>query len=399
MANIRRISVYHKRDRSEDKWRAGRLTSNIGQIRIISVYLAGKANGHSTEDNMAFLQAEQLEALRIDRMIFHVIGPEENELVLLEEIEPGPYADFFIDRLKSTVSGIMFDFLPNSSVLQSLNAIERETSAFVTQSKTMAEQFKIGHGKNTSRGVFFTFVLSAGQERLFALLKYDHETVLSYTIETTGPVSRPLIEQLQDTFVQSPQALQKSALIRLTENGGEVCVKDRVAPTLVTKYFQSFLGARRRFTPEKLTASLAELTKKVAKKCSGELSSDVRKGVRQRLYDTLQTQEGFDPSNSEVFLTSVFGPLPNDSSIRKEFDRELRAARIDGESFNFDRQAVTRPAKRRIVTAEGIEVIFDREYASNVVRQAIAGGRERITIETGGIEEDDDYTDSNSRAR
>ena len=348
---------------------------------------------------MAFLQPEQLESLTIDRMIFHVIGPEDNELVLLEEIEPGPYADFFIDRLKSTVSGITFDFLPNSSVLQSLNAIRRDAGVFVTQSKAMAEQFKIGHGKNTSRGVFFTFVLSAGQERLFALLKYDHETVLSYTIETRGQVSRPLIEQLQDTFVQSPQALQKSALIRLAESGGEICVKDRVDPARVTVYFRSFLGARRRFTPEKLTSSLADITKKVAKKCSGELSSDVRKGVRQRLYDTLQTQERFDPSNSEVFLTAVFGSLAEDSSIRREFDRELRAARIEGESFTFDRRAVTRPAKRRIVTTEGIEVIFDREYASNVVRESIAGGRERITIETGGIEEDDDYTDSNSRAR
>lgn len=362
-------------------------------------FRVGSTDSYEPEGSMAFLQEEQLESLTIDRMIFHVIGPEENELVLLEEIVPGPYADFFIDRLRSTVSGIMFDFLPNSSVLQSLNAIEKDTKVFVAQSKTMAEQFKLGHGKNTSRGVFFTFALSAGEERLFALLKYDHETVLSYTIQTTGSVSRPLIEELQDTFVQSPQALQKSALIRLTENGGEVCVKDRVAPASVTKYFQSFLGARRRFTPEKLTASLAELTKKVAKKCSSELSSDVRKDVRHRLYETIQNQDGFDPSNSEVFLTSVFGPLAENSSIRKEFERELKAARIEGESFNFDRQAVPRPTKRRIVTTEGIEVIFDREYANNVVRERIAGGRERIMIETGGIEEDDDYTDSNSRAR
>ena len=59
---------------------------------------------------MAFLQAEQLETLAIDKMVFHVVGPEDGELILLEEIEPGPFSDFFLDRLKSTNNGIMLDF-------------------------------------------------------------------------------------------------------------------------------------------------------------------------------------------------------------------------------------------------------------------------------------------------
>ncbi|MEG9433718.1 nucleoid-associated protein [Terriglobus sp. ADX1] len=348
---------------------------------------------------MAFLQAEQLESLTIERMIFHVVGPASDELVLLEEIDPTPHADFFIERLQSANTGIMFDFLPGSSVLASLSSIDQDPKKFPEESRRMAALFNEAHGKNTSRGVFFVFSLRTANERFYAVVKYDHETVLSYTIEETRTGARPLIERLQDTFVQSPQALQKTAIIKLSNTGGELCVKDRVAPTLVTNYFRGFLGAHRRYTEADLTTTLAEVTKKVAKECSSDLSGDAKKAVTQRLYDTLQTQTSFDPGNAEVFLTSVFGPLEAESNLRKSFERHMRARRVDGEAFNFDRQAIPRPSKRRIVTTEGIQVIWDREYSDIVSVQSIAGGQTRITITTGGVEENDDYTESNSRRR
>ena len=187
--------------------------------------------------------------------------------------------------------------------------------------------------------------------------------------------------------------------MRLTENGGELCVKDRIAPKEITHYFRGFLGAQRRHTSATLTEKLAEITQRVAKEHSSELSDDARKNLRQRLYETVQTQDGFDPENRDAFLTAVFGPLSEESKIRQAFDRKLRSASLEGEAFEFDRVALPRPSKRRIVTTEGIQVIWDREYEENVRLQALAGGRTQITITTGGVRENDDFSESNTRRR
>jgi hypothetical protein len=346
---------------------------------------------------MAFLQPAQLEALVIEKMVFHVVGPEDGELTLLEEIDPGPFSTFFLDRLRSSNNGIMFDFIPGSSVLASFLQVENDPELFVDESKKLAALFKTQHGHNTSKGVFLMFLLSANAERFYALVKYDHQVVLSYTIEDRADAHYALLQQLQDTFVKSPEALQKSAIARLKQATGELCVRDRVSPKEVTQYFKAFLGAQRRHTPGSLTAKIAEITLKVAKEHSKELSADSRKNVRQRLYDTLQAHAGFESDDADSFLTSVFGPLTENSRIKQAFERNLRNSHLEGESFEFDRDAVKRPAKRRIVTKEGIQVILDRQYDDSVKVQGLAGGRARITITTAGVEEDDDFAERNPR--
>ena len=346
---------------------------------------------------MAFLQAEQLEALAIEKMIFHVIGPDKNELLLLEEINPGPFSDFFLNRIRSVNDGIMFDFIGGSGVLTSLRSITADQTSFSRESKQLATLFKQHHGGNTSKGVFLMFLLSAGRDRFHALIKYDHQTVLSYEIEDRENAHYALLQQLQDTFVQSPEALQKSAIIGLTDAGGALCVRDRGKPKGITHYFRAFLGAQRRYTEGDLTNQLAEITQAVAKQYSDDLSTEVKKALRQRLYDTLQTHSGFDPGESESFLTAVYGPLPEDSRIRVAFNRQLRARHIDGEAFDFDKQTFQAPRRRRIVTQEGIQVIFDREYEQSVQVEDLPENRKKITITTGGINEDAYISDNNTR--
>jgi len=341
---------------------------------------------------MAFLEQEQLDSLVIERMVFHVVGPEENELTLLEEIDPGSFSEFFLDRLRGTNTGIVFDFLAGSPVLTSIHLIEADPHSFVQESKKLAALFKAQHTGAAVKGVFFLFKLRAAQDRFYALLKYDHQAVLSYRIEDRQTGHYPLLQQIQDTFVKSPEALQKSAIVRLNGNGGELCVKDRVAPKGITHYFRGFLGAQRRHTPATLTTKLAEITQKVAKDHFSELSEDARRNLRQRLYETVQTQDGFDPGNTDPFLFAVFGPLPEKSKIRQAFDRQLRSSNLEGEAFDFDREAVKRPLKRRIVTTEGIQVIWDRQYEGNVKLQDLAGGGTQITITTGGVKENDDFS-------
>ena len=345
------------------------------------------------------LDNDHLDNITIERMIFHVVGPEDSNLVLLEEIEPGDHAEFFIDRVRTAANGIMFDFVAASPVLAALRRIEEDHTCFASETKDLATLFNGMHTGSASVGVFLTFVLNIAGERLYAIIKYDHEEVLSYTIEEEEDVRRALIAALTSTFVRSPDALQKAAIIRLTDTGGELSVRDRVSPSKITRYFQGFLGARRRFEPNQLTKTLSDITKKTARKHADALGPAVMGQLNRRVYDVMQTQPGFDPGNREPFFAAVFGPIAQDSPVRATFERELRNSRIENEVFEFDRQAVPRPRRKHMVTDEGIEVIYDRQYQDRVVREQRPGGGERILIETGGIRIEDDYTEPRPRLR
>lgn len=345
------------------------------------------------------IDADHLDDISIDRMIFHVVGPEDNNLVLLEEIEPGDHAAFFVDRVRSAANGVMFDFVAASPVLAALQRIEEDASRFVPETKDLATLFNGMHSGSASVGVFLVFALTVAGDRLYAIIKYDHEEVLSYTIEEEDDVRRALIAALTSTFVKSPDALQKAAIIRLTGAGGELAVRDRVAPSKITRYFSGFLGARRRFQADQLTSTLSDIAKKTAKRHANDLGPAIMSQLNRRVYDAVQAQPGFDPGNREPFLAAVFGPLAEDSPVRTTFDKELRNQRVENEVFDFDRAAVSRPRRKHMVTNEGIEVIYDRQYEDRVSRHTLPGGGERIVIETGGIRVEDDYTEPRPRLR
>ena len=348
---------------------------------------------------MAFLTPDQLKGLAINRMIFHVVGPEDDQLVLLEEMAPGAHTEFFLERIRTTNNGLKFEFLEASPLLASLKAINDDASIFAHQTQELAKLFHAGHGRTASRGVFMVFALSSGVVKFFALIKYDHETVLSYKVEETESGRRAAIAALQDTFVKSPEALQKSALIRLDATSGELCIRDRSEPSKISKYFRAFVGARRCFDPATLTSKLADIAKKVALANDLLLGPSVMRSLNQSIYSAIQAGTGFDPSSKEPFLVAVYGVLSKDSKVREDFDRELKREGIDSEVFDFEKTVVPRPAKKHLVTHEGIEIIWDRKYEANISRKQVAGGKTLITIETGGVRVEDDYCEPNSRRR
>ena len=347
---------------------------------------------------MSFFSPEQLDGLTIVRMIFHVVGPDANKMVLLEETDPSPFADFFLARLKSTNDGLMFNFVEGSPLEASLRRVHLDRDLFETETKSLATQFQNQHSGATSEGAFMIFVLESLGQTYFALVKYDHESVLTYAIQQTATGNRAAIAESRETFVKSADALQKSVLIKLDDLGGELCVRDRAAPAKVSKYFQGFLGANRRYQPEMLTTTLCKIAKDIAKKHSELLGPSVMSDLSKRVYEYVQNTVGFDPANKEPFLAAVYGALPAESPVRESFDRELKNQRIESEVFEFHKASVPRPSKRKLITTEGIEVIWDRNYENNVHRTRTEDGRFRITIAAGGIKSEDDFSDKNPRA-
>jgi nucleoid associated protein NdpA len=344
------------------------------------------------------LETGALASLAIERMIFHVVGPTTADLQLLDELVPGVHAEFFLERLRSTAKGTMYDFIPGSSVHAAVSTIQSDAETFVAQSKVLAEQFQFHHHGNASVGGFVVFALTSAVGPLFALVKFDHEPVLSYHIVDENGVRRADIDALTDTFVKSPDALQKSAIIRLTGEGGELSVRDRSGPRQISKYFEKFLMAKRRYTDSDLTEKLADIARAVARDNREELGPEIFRSVSTRIWSATQNLPGFDPLD-HAFLNAIFGPVAEDSKIRKDFQRMLKAERIEDEAFNFDRDVVKPPAKKRLTTAEGVQIIYSTANEELVRREPLQDGRTRITIDTGHIDEDDDFTEQRSRAR
>lgn len=340
---------------------------------------------------MTFLNADQLAALTINRMVFHVVG-NGTDPVYLREAAVSSIGPFFVSRISSGNTGIMLDFHPKSSTAAALHRIHVYKDRFNRESRRLAKLFHNQHSGMTTEGLFMLFELSCLSETLFAILKYDQQEVVRFAIRQDAKGRKRIsLKALETTLVKTPDALQKSAIIRLATDGtgGEACVRDRSAGGSITRYFQRFLGARRRYSNASLTSLLQKATRTVAKECREQIAPPILRNINERIYEALATNGSFDPQQPSAYLGSVFGPVDANTTIINSFEKELRRNRIDGESFVFDASELPKPRRRRLTTIEGITVTFDQQYENRVAVKKTVGGGSQIVIDTDGLEEND----------
>ncbi|CAA2158975.1 hypothetical protein MBRA_04217 [Methylobacterium brachiatum] len=344
---------------------------------------------------MAFLTDAEKDALSIRRMIFHVVGKDLDEPILLPEITPLQEPAFFLGRVRSALTGNLFAFRAGSGVETALRGIAAGGD-FTAGTQAMARDFHTRHRAGTSNGAFLVFELGVGTtDPIYALVKYDHDEVVRYSLGA----AQPRLERLQEAFVKKPEALQKIALVRLTPgSGGHVMVRDRSKRTHISEYFEGFLNARRVNEPGDLSGKLVEAVKVAYKIHKPDLPADVQAGGVNRLYDVLrQGGQRYDPDDREPLLTALFGVLPEGASIRGTLERQLRDRGVAEESFEIDPERVQKPRKRVMETQEGVIVLYDE--AHRPARTTMPDGRERIEILTAGILRDDVDTENRSRGR
>jgi hypothetical protein len=308
---------------------------------------------------MAFFDDFQLEALVIERMAFHLVGPTERHFVLLDEVHPGRFADFFLDRIRSVNGGAEYTFSGDSQTRKSLRRIAADPRMFQEESENLAKEFQRLHRGTMAAGAFLVFVLRAGDEQVFALLKYDDETVLGYELkEGEGGRKRVELEALERTFVQNPAALQKSALIRLTEDGGRLVVIDRVNPQRVALYFENFLGAARVYDDAEATELIVEVARGAILKHRERVRPEVYSAGTQRTYDTAAAGGRIAVDGHLSFLEKVVGrEISPEDPLAKTFDSGLKKARIHAVPFTLDPSRVSRPTTQRLVTVHNIQII------------------------------------------
>lgn len=338
--------------------------------------------------------------MSITRMIFHVVGKTLEEPILLEEIDPPEHTDFFLERIKSVLTGNLFEFKSHSNVERLIRNIINDGRTFSENTQLLTRDFQRLHiHKTMSMGAFFVFELTIGNEnRIYGLIKYDNDDVVSYVLPENTSI--PRLNLSHQNWVKKPEAMQKIALVRLLEgSGGKVVVRDRSKPTNISDYFQAFLDVRRINQPEEMSVKLVNAIKDTFKAHRSELAVDIQKGGVNRIYEVLQ-QGGhqFNPDESESLITAIFGVLAENSPVRKTFKYNLKNQGIAEETFEISPEDVPKPTRRRMDTVEGISIRYEEEYSNKIMTRPSNDGVTEIIITTAGIKSDDVDTEKNPRS-
>ena len=317
---------------------------------------------------VSFFDEAQLIGLKIEHMVFHLVGPKDEDLICLESLDPAGFSEFFLDRIRSVNFGLPYLFSNASATRERLNRIAQDGRLFQEESERLAEDFQRKHGGSAAAGAVLMFMLDVNGAKSFAILKYDDEQVLAYDVkEAADGRKRVSLEALERTFVQNKWALQKSALIRLSENGGELTILDRRNQQKVARYFENFLDAVRVHQDEDLTAKLVDVTRKVIRSNKDLVPPEVFREVTKRTYDAAAAGGKIDVEDQKAFLDSVMGrKLPDDDPLVAKFRSALRSARIDGTPVALTATKVTRPAAVRYKTVNGIQIRVPKDVSQFV---------------------------------
>jgi len=339
---------------------------------------------------LAFLTDEERGALQITHAIFHVVGKGEGDFRKLDVgFEPGPFAAFFLDRIFATAQGTLCDFLTDSPVLESLRRIEADAEAFVPESQRLATSFSALHEGNAKKGAFLVFTLASPSGPLHAMLKLDHESVVAYRILDNEGITSAEMSEILETFVKSPDALQKGAVARIRDNRAELVVHDHKNKRGISAYFERFLGSRRRFTDAELTKKVVDIARDVANKHADVLSPEVRQNVVSRIFGAARSGEAFVPDEA-TFTAAAFGMLEDDSPITSAFARALKAHGIEDERFTLDPELLPASTRRKVVTVEGFEIEYPGQFRNRmIIAEDPVTKQKTITITTAGIVSDD----------
>lgn len=317
---------------------------------------------------MPSLTEDEISILQIRDFIFHVVHHGDDQPVLFDETPIGAFEKFFLERIRDTLKGNRFIFLEGSVTAAALNEIQTDGSKFVDISKTLARAFHTRGDRRIKLGVLILIRLSAGPRILFSIIKYDHETTLSYDVAQN---SSAVLKEIANSFTKSKEAMQKSALIELNENGGDLVVIDRKVAADISEFFRGFLTVRRAYDQDELTGALEKVIRATVKAHRDDLPAEIVSKVRERLYNTVQKREDFE---EDQFFSEFFGADGSDE-IKKTYQKLLKTNNIDGEIFKLSKAVIAKPRPTKYSTAEGVNLdIQERAQATVDIHYNVDGG-------------------------
>jgi len=223
------------------------------------------------------------------------------------------------------------------------------------------------------------------------LIKFDHKKIYQYKVQDGG---RALLSEVQDTFSEDKNSIQKVALIDVSNNVlWDVLVTDLTArpeKDYITDYFKSFLGVIPRETDTDLTKRALNIAFKWAFSNQDDLpetqeTSDYKSRAKTYLL-------GNDTFDSNAFINSVI--LDGDALRRERHRASFRQMMEDdglyGQHFSLIHSALKRATTKNIrLTREGVKIEWEgsAEDVNYSVSERDENGQQTITIKTGGIKQ------------
>lgn len=337
------------------------------------------------------LTAADRNQIRIEKLIFHIILKDELQPRYLNEVTiTNEQRSFFRDRLDDAAAGRQFVFVEGSTTKEkSEELINCGNERFVQLSKELAADFRRQHGSSTNDGVFIVSVASIGARKLIFLIKFDHRKIYQYEVHDGG---RALLREVQDTFSEDKNSIQKVALIDVGDTAlWDVLVTDiaaRPEKDYITDYFKRFLGVMPRETDKDLTNRALKMAFQWAVTNQYDLPatqevSDYKSRAKAYLL-------GNDTFDSDEFINMVI--LDGDDARRERhrasFKEMMENNGLYGQNFKLVHSALNRKSTKNVrLTREGIRIEWEgsADDVNYSVSNRDANGQQTITIKTGGI--------------
>jgi hypothetical protein len=209
--------------------------------------------------------------------------------------------------------------------------------------------------------------------------QYDHERVLTFDVQDT----RAVLSAVANSFTETPEALQKSALVELGAGGGELVIVDRSKRAGITTFFQDFLGARRKHSETEMTSNLSKAMLKVVRIHCNDLPLDITSRVKERLVDIAERRPDFEAGR---FFEAFFGAYGSDA-VRATYEELLDRVQLRGESFPYDHSSLPRSGPRRYTTNEGVRLIVPEGATDTVTIEESGVGTTVVSIRTRSLTE------------
>lgn len=337
------------------------------------------------------LSLSDKEAIKIEKLIFHIILTDNVNPVFLEELEiTVEQQKFFRDRLADAAQGRQYKFTEDNPPIKQLaeKIINASNEEFLGISKDITSRFKSTHTKSANDGVFIVSTASIKKRKLVFLIKLDHKKVYEYKLKG----NKALLEEVKNTFSDDKSAIQKVALIDVDSDVvWDVLVSDRSKPSGITDFFARFLSVIPRETETVLTQKLQSTARKWAANNKKDIDPDQEPAVyKNRARDYLIGNELF---NTDEYINAVIQDEDETrrEKLKKSFRAHLECEGLAGQNFAPKKEALTPKETKNIrQTAEGVKIEWAGDpYDNNITipNQPNQKGEFIITITTSDITE------------
>lgn len=319
---------------------------------------------------MSFFLDEELENLRVSRMIIHVVGRPDEPFLAQPEIVVQQEA-FFRARVIAEASDGVHSFLIDSPVKAMLESMGSDTIDFQSGAQALARRFWEHHVRQSVSGAFFVLELKSdtADSVLYALIKYDYREAVELAQEQGTSILREVVQ----AFVKEKRAVQKFCLVRIRNGEAElqVSASDRMkeAPDL-TDYFERYLGVSRSRSNEELSRKLNEALRGALEDVKQHLP---RNDVGAAVARAKLTLQGRATVTNEDVIDSILEAAnrPDDEQIRYLFEKSarhrLKRQNLQDVEFRPDRRILQVQPRRIIRTAEEVKLEFPAEELGNSV--------------------------------